>query len=322
MPGFGYDGSLPAPFVAQAMFNFTPEQNFTGLQVAPALFVTEKKGTVPLFKRSDLMPTAATDERQPGAAFNRGRARITGTEYECVGYGREFPIPVETQARYASIMDAQLAAGRIVKGQLVAGHEIRVKTLAMNTTTFAAGNGNYVDLSAAPWDTAGSDVISNVGAQIEAFRAQCGMLPNALIVPRSQVVNLCYKNTAIRALLSGLVIASPAAVRQNLAAILGVDRIIAPESIYNAGNEVDTNPTITDVYADDYAMLARIATTSDPAEPCLARTVVWSAMGAGTDGEYGTYFEPQTKQNVVQGTMYTDEIIVDSMLGRLLKIDA
>jgi hypothetical protein len=191
--------------------------------------------------------------------------------------------------------------------------------MIMNTTTWS-GAALYTDVSSAPWDTAGSDVIGHIKAAKDKVRTGTGMMANALILDYSQMDNLVYTNTAIKGLLSGLAVPTPDAVNTVIKNLLKLDELIVCGAVYNSAKEGQT-ATMANVYSDDYAMVARVATSTNPSEACVARTIQSRAMGPGTDMETSIYDEPQTKSKVVQGSVYLDEVVVDSAFGHLLKVD-
>jgi len=315
---YTYDGTIPAPWLARGVFEFDPtKQGLIAHLVARIIQSDDKQGTLPLIKRESTMPMNQELRRAPGANYQRGQGEVDGSAYECIGYGYERKIPKETAAFFRTIMDAQLNAAKVVKGELLLGREKRVADLLFNATTFAS---YLTDLHAAPWDAAASDVIGAVGAAVETVRKRTGVKPNALFLGSTQKTNLLTVNTAIRGLLSGLHVATPAMIDQFLADILGLKYVFSGEAVYNSAKEGATI-SVTDVWNEDYAMVAKVAETDDPQEPCVARIVNWRAMGEGTDVDMGVYYEPQSKSQVVQGDLYEDELIVDAQYGQLLEVD-
>jgi hypothetical protein len=316
-----YSGTVPAPWIAQAVYQFNPlNQRFRAADVARPIVVMEKSGTMASVNRAGTMGKGLDLQRAPGASYARGGVTASGAAYECLIYGYEHKIPREQEALFRSIMQSQVVAGQTVLGELYTGREARIASLLCNTSLWT-GSALFADNHAAPWDTAASDVIGQVGAAAEKVRANTGLAANALITSRKQIVNLITKNTAILAKFSGVAVATPDMVLNWLAAILGLEMVIPFEAVYDAGNPGDSTPTITDVWNEDYAMVARVARTDDPSEPCVARLLTWEAMGAGTAAEFNVYTEPQTNSTVVQGNLYEDELVVDKYCGFLMEID-
>ena len=319
--GVTYSGTVPAPWIARAVYQFNPmNQKFVAGQAARPILVREKEGTMTYIDRARTMPSLPTLIRAPGSNYKRGGVTVAGDPYKCLDYGYEHKVPKEHEGMYRSLMQSQVVAGQTVLGELYTGLEYRIATLLCDPAVWT-GAALFTDNHAAPWDAAASDVIGQVAAAKERVRAGTGLQANALITSEKQVTNLVGKNTAIIAKFSGITIATPEVIRQWLAAILGLEYVIAFSAIYNAGNEGDSTPTVTDVWNEDYAMVARVAVTDDPSEPCVARSLFWEAMGAGTAADFNVYTEPQTKSVVVQGDIYSDEVVVDKYCGHLMEVD-
>jgi len=315
-------GSTPAPYLGRAMFEWQPDFNYVGGVVAPVIMapVDKKNGTLPNITASKTSGENLDNVRAPGSAYNRDQVEINTDSYEVVGHGKEIPLPEEDIAWYSSVMDAEIVAAGKIKNDLLVEREIKVKDMIFNTTTFT-GASLFTDVSSAPWDTAGSDAKGHIVAAKEKVRVNSGMMPNALIVGHATYNNLIFTNTYFSTtVLSGLAVPSPEQVKAAIEAILGL-KIIDADAIYNSAIEGQSYSGAY-IWPDDYAMIARIATSSNPAEPALARLIGWSPEPSAAAMEFATYGEPQTKSMVIQGDMYYDEIIRGTQFGHLLKVDA
>lgn len=317
-----YSGTVPAPWIAQAVYQFNPmNQKFVAGQAARPILVPNQEGTIAYIDRARTMPSLPSLERAPGSAYKRGGVTVAGDAFKCIDYGYEHQIPKEHEAMFRSLMQSQIVAGQTVLGELYMGLEYRVATMLLSTSTWT-GAALFTDNHANPWSTAATDIIGQVGAAKEKVRQGTGLEANALITSQKQIVNIMAVNTAIRGLLSGIQVAVPDVIRDWLPRIFALDYVIPFSAVYNAGNEADSTPTITDVWNEDYAMVARVAVTDNPSEVCVARTLAWEAMGAGTSAKYAVYNEPQTNSVVVQGDLYTDEVVIDKYCGHLMEIES
>ena len=314
-----YSGSRPAPWLAKAVNQFVPNaDSYTAFKIAKTI-VGPEKGTLPVIPRETTAANGETTRRAPGAAYQRDGLAAEGIPFQVVGYGREVPVPEEDIAIYGGIMNAMKVAAGKIKTAAFTDLEVRMRDMIMNTTTWT-GASLYTDNSAAPWDTAGSDIIGHIVAAKDKVRQGTGMLPNSLIVDYSQWQNIIYTNTAIKGLLSGLAVPTPDAILTVVKNLFELDQIIVAGAVKNSAKEGQT-ASMGNVYSDDYAMVATVATGTDPSEPCVARTIQSRAMGPGTDMSTYIYDEPQTKSKVVQGDVYLDEIVVDAAFGHLMKVD-
>lgn len=311
-------GTRPLPFIAQATYQYVSKpENW----VFPwfSMVVPQEQGTLPQVTRESLMGDGITTRRGPGASFNRSDHTVDGVAYTCLGYGHEHKVPEEQRAYWGSYYNALQAGAIQVREKIQVDLESRLATLLFNTSTWT-GSALYTDNSGSPWDNVATIIINQVIDAKEKVRAGTGMDANAIIMSQVQLNN-CLKNTDIKNRLTYVQVATPAAIRQSLAQMFELDYVIVGKSVYNAGKE-GAAISVTDIWSDDYAMVCRIDPTGNLNEHCVARVPWWSAMGNGTDMKLETYYENQTKSDIVQGSAYIDEVVVDAAMGHLIKIDA
>jgi hypothetical protein len=65
-------------------------------------------------------------------------------------------------------------------------------------------------------------------------------------------------------------------------------------------------------------MVCRIAETNAIEEPCLARTIHWGEDGSTIGGTVETYYEDQSRGDVVRARHEVEEKIVYTEMGQLL----
>jgi hypothetical protein len=313
-----YSGTVPAPWLAKAVREFGGDFNYIWNVVAPTLMSKLRDGTIGKRDREKIAGDGQSTRRAPGSAFDRDKIALNPVTFNVKHYGKEVPLAEEDIALYATLVNAQMAAGEKIRNDIFVDAETRVKSLLFNTTTWT-GSALFSDNKAAPWSTAGSDIQGQVVDAKEAVRIGTGMHANALIVNQATWLNMVNTNTAFKGYLSGLNIPSPDAMRQTIEQILEL-KIVVGDAIYNSAIEGQTFSG-SNIWDDGYAMVAKIAMTNRPDEACVARSVAWEAMGAGTDMKTEIYREPQTKSQVVQGSMDLDEIVIDPAFGHLMQIE-
>ena len=314
------DSTAVKPYVSQALFEFEPTQKYIAHQIAKPLFVNDKEGTFFKVKRESTLPSADELARAPGAVYHRRNTEGEQQTYACVGYGEEEPTPIEDIKHYKSLFDVELNAGMQVKNDLFADREARMRELVMNTSTFT-GADLYKSWAAAPWDVAGSAVMTHVAQAKEHVRGNCGLEANALILSETMLTNLVNVNTQIIARMTATTkLATPEAIRSALASILGIKYVISGTGVYNAAKKGQAADT-TDIWSEDYAMVCRVAETENPREMCVARSLIWTDV-ADADVRIESYEEKQTDSYVVKGKLNEDELIIDPYCGFLMLIDA
>lgn len=310
----------PSQIVARAIKQFDPTaQGFVASLAARPIYVSDKEGTLPSIPRSATMPRLEELRRAPGATFARLNATTDGDTYACVDYGAESQIPLESAAENADIFDADMLGAEICYGELMAGREKRVADLLFDASTWT-GASLFADNSDDAWSSSSADILGQVGYAVEKVRSNSGMLPDTVIMSHKNYQYCTKTNDAILGKFSGIVVPTPDAVQNYLAALLGVQKVIVGNAVYNSGNENDTSITVSNIWSDSYVMVAKTANTEQVQEPTVARTVVWEAMGRGTAGSPKMYFEDQTNSRVVQLSMHEDEVVRDSALGFLMQV--
>lgn len=295
---------------------FAPE--FGALEIAPYVPVAKQAGYFSVITRETAL-TQADTKRASKAAYNRATIGAEDASYSCEEYGLEGVVDDRERALYASDFDCEQAILMQIARKVRLAQELRMKSLIFNTTTWTA-SALYTDVSSsAPFDTISSDVIGAILAAKEKVRLGTGMLANALIIARSQVENM-LKNTAIRGCFPASSVISVDLLRNNLASIFGLEKLIILNAVYNTADEGQT-ASLSEVWTDDYCMVARVANQGDPlSEPCVARSFLWTA-DSSSELVVEQYREEQVRGTVLRCRHDVDEIVLGAAFGHLLKID-
>jgi hypothetical protein len=316
-----YTGTRPAPFVSAAVQEYQSNEltAFRGLEIAKTFNSMTDKGTLPVVTREGQAGTGdGNTRRSPGSAYNRDDIEAEGVSFQCLGYGHETPLPDEDVAMYKSEFDAQVVAGVRNRVRILTDLEVKIKNMALNTTTFNVTDGNFIDNKAAPWATAGSDILGQVDAGIDAMLANGG-LPNSIVIPRL-LAKYLKTNTAIKAMLSGIAYPTLDQVAEVLRTYWNIPNIVFPGAVYNSAKKGQT-ASMTDIWGDTYVNICRIAQGESPSESCAFRTPIWQEM-SGADVAIKTYREEQTDSTIVKGKMFYDELVVDKFQGYLMQVKA
>jgi hypothetical protein len=304
------------PELSRALMQIDPTAlGYAARQVLPVIKSQVKTGRFDIIKREDMLLRKST-LRAAGAAYDRPTLRTAAQEFTCDGYGQEAQIPDETRAIYATSFDAELVKSKQAQGRIFIDQEAIVSAMIFNATTWT-GSTLYTDNSGSPWGTITTDIISQVEAAIEASRLLTGMRPNALICTTRSIAYM-LANTGIKARFPGSAIITRQMILANLGAIFGLEKLIECGSIYNSAAEGAT-ASLSSTWSNLYAMVARVATTDDPSEPCVGRTIQWSGM-SGDFVDVGMYRENQTKSDVVQVDSYADFLVYEAAFAHLMKV--
>jgi hypothetical protein len=72
------------------------------------------------------------------------------------------------------------------------------------------------------------------------------------------------------------------------------------------------------MWASTQAMVCRVAETSDPREPCIARTYHWSEDGSVPGGTVEEYEDPTVRAKIIRVRHETVEVVKYTEMGHLL----
>jgi hypothetical protein len=294
------------------------ENQFIGTRVFPVFETNKKESSFAKITRESMAKTVDT-KRSKGSGYNRGGFETEDGSYTCEENGHEIPVDDGEREMYRSDFEAEFVASKIAMNRVLLNQEIRIKNLIFNTSTFT-GSDLYTDRSSAPWDTAGSDVLSHVRTAKKKVRQNCGLKPNALIIGDQTLENL-KSNTGIKDSIKYVKEMTDEALREALAGLFGLEQVIVGGAIYDSADE-GQDFSASDIWADDYAMIARIATDGrDFSQPALGRTFLWTA-DSPENAMVEEYRDESIRSDVYRSRQHTDEILIDKYFGHLLEVDA
>lgn len=319
-----YAGSYATPRLdlGQALWEFRDgPMDFVATRCLPVFSTPKKAASFSALTRAMLMQSADT-KRAPRGGYNRIDTGAKDLSYSCDNHGLEGLVDDSERELYRSDFDHEMATAWTVDRAVRLAQEQRVSALLFNTTTWT-GASLYTDVSAAPWTTAGSDVIGQIADAKELVRQNTGMKANAVIFNESNLQEL-LRNTGIIARFPGAGdqrAITPELLKANLALIFDVEQVIIAPSTYNSAEENESQTvTVTDVWSSTYAMVARIAPQGSPlSTPGLGRTMLWQPYSPELF-TVESYREEQTESDVIRVKHHVDEVVYDEYFAHLLKV--
>ena len=311
--------ATPRADLGEAFHEFAPEgMTFIADAILPDYGAQREDGTITVITRENMR--SEDTRRAEGGVFNR--IDITGKDlaYLCKNEGLEIPITDRERRKYVDDFQIELEKIAVLRLCMMLARENRVKKLIFNPTTWT-GAKLYTDRSSTPWDNPDSDIIAHVVAAIEKVRSGTGVRPNALIVSEVTALNMT-NNTGIKARFPDNVLLTVALIRQQMATIFGLTKLLVGDTVYNTADE--NQPFVgADIWPDDYAMVARVAEGpgSPLTTPCIGRTLRWQGMVNNVDGSPEQYREVQTKTEIYRMEDYLEEKLFDAYFAHLMKVD-
>lgn len=104
---------------------------------------------------------------------------------------------------------------------------------------------------------------------------------------------------------------------QMLAQVFDLDFVFVAGGSKNTAAEGQT-ATVGQIWSSSYAMVCRVATSSDFREPCIGRIFHWAEDGSTIGGTVESYREEQTRSNIVRARHDVDELVLYAQAGHLL----
>ena len=289
---------------------------FIATEVFPVTNVAKASGTFGKIPIEQLLQTRNTD-RAPGANYSRGNWTFTTDTYACEEHGAEEPVDDNEAAMYSDWFDAEQISAARAMSAVLRNAEIRMNTAVFNATTWTS----YTTGITHEWDDAANAVpITDVEAAVQSVYDQSGLWANALIIGRKTFRNLRICASVIERISSdGAGSAEPARdiTKAQLSRVFDLDHIIVGGTTKNTATE-GQSASLAHIWDPEYAMVCRVAETSDIREPCIGRTFHWADDGSQVGGTVESYRDESIRSEVIRVRHQVAEKVLYVEAGHLL----
>lgn len=301
------------------MFQFDQLMNqkgFIGNLVAPVFEAAEQAGTYGIVPLKQLLKEPQVGRNDNGW-YNRTNFTFEDTTYATKERGIEMPIDRRKAKIYRDFFDFETVCAANCFDVVLRAAEKRVADMIFNATTFAS----YTGAVSIPWSTvATATPIDDVNTAVQTVWNNTGVWPNAICFNRKVFRNLrrCTQITdKIASSGAGSSIEPGKITVAQIASCFDLANVFVAGSARDTANEGQA-VSISSVWSDAYAMVFRVAETNMIEEPCLARTLHWGADGSTIGGTIETYYEDQSRGDVVRVRHEVEERIQYTAMGYLL----
>jgi hypothetical protein len=303
--------ALYRPDLGIAVMEFVEgvQMGYIGLEIMPLFPVGEKSAGFPVIPKEVLLKIPDT-KRAPRGHYNRGDWQYEEGKYDTSEHGWEEPIDDGER----KILESRVpGAGDFIATKRAMGHILRGQEKRIADKLFNAGNFTAHSITNEWDDAANATPITDINAGVMAFRSQCGMLPDALVITYSTFVNL--KSCAqivdrIKYTFPGLDINGMSTAQ--LAAAFNVPRVLVGGAIYDSAKKGKA-ASITDLWSNEYAALVKIASgEADLVEPGVGRTFLWTEDSAD-NAIVEQYRDESIRSDVFRVRHNTDECLLRSV---------
>lgn len=293
---------------------------FIGHRVAVPRPVGIQKANIGKVPLEALLQDRST-QRAPGAPYSRSTFEFDQFGYECIEHGCEEAIDDWESHVYEDILDAEMIHQQRAEDALLRGYEREVAAAIFNATTFAGMTADVTD----EWDDyTNATPLDNIATAKQAVLDASGLRANALILNSKVFYNLRRVEQLVE-LIKYSSRADPGAITASMIGqATDLPIVLVGDAVYNAAHE-GQDPTPTSVWSDEYAMVARVAVSRDPREPCLARTFCWTGDGPSAPGTgeplavlTEEYREEGVRSSVIRARHNRDVVVMYAAAGYLI----
>ena len=305
------------PDLAGSFEEFSTEADQMGYiaqKVLPVINVAKASGTFGKIPIEQLLQTRDT-KRAPGSGYARGNFTCGTDTFACEEHGAEEPVDDREAAMYSEFFDAELVSARRAYNAVLANAEIRAAAAIFNATTWTS----YTTGITNEWDDATNAIpLTDVEGAVQAVYSQSGLWPNALVINRKVFRNLRNCDQVIsRVKYQGFMDA-----RAGNISVAALSQAFDLEIIVGGGTKNTSiegaAASLSPVWSDEYAMVARIPTSNDIREPGIARTFHWAEDGSQIDGTIESYRDEGVRSDIIRVRHDVDEKVLYVEAGHLL----
>jgi hypothetical protein len=291
---------------------------FIGLDVLPVFEAGKPFGIFPKVALNALLENRET-RRAPRSGYSRSDWEFTTQTFQTYEDGAEEIVDEKEAAIYQDYFEFETISVERARHAILLGLEKRIADAVFNTTTWTGAS--LTTAVTNEWDDlANATPIDDVEAAARKVWEGSGLWPNALIVNRHVYRNLRRVAQVVARVESGGAGVSAMATdidEQMLARVFGLDYILVGDAIRNTVAKGGT-ATMGKVWSDEYAMVARVATSNDLGSPALGRTFHWAGDGSVLGGLVEQYYEDNVRAEVYRVRHEVGEKILYPTAGHLL----
>ncbi len=291
-------------------------RGFIGHRVLPVLEVGLAADTIPKITLESLLRNVDTT-RGPRAGYGRDDFEFTTDSYATQEHGWEEPVDDGQARKYRYLFDFEQVAASRCMDAVLRHAERRIADTMFNATTFAS----YTTAVTDEWDDlTNADPVADVEAAKAAVWAQTGLDANCLIVNKDVFNNIRRCENVIDKIHSegaGKSIVQADITVEMIARVFNLSFVLVGGSGQNTANVGQTR-SLSRIWSNEYAMVCRIATTNDIAEPCLGRTFHWSDDGSDIMATFESYRDETKRSDIIRARNETAEKLLYVECGHLL----
>lgn len=288
-------------------------------QIFPIVPVSDQSGKYQVFDKAAWLRDEAK-RRAPGTLAADGGYTLSTGSYLCEEWAYRHKLPDEIRRNFQSPVSADLSAVKHVSEKLLIREDSQFASTFMGTGIWGT---DFTGVSSSPstnqflqWDQSSSTPITDMRTGIRTVQKAIGRKPNvALIGPLVWDVLVDHSTVKSRIATSQTQIVT----EQLIAALLGLDRVIVGESIYNSAAEGQTASMSHQLGKS--VLLAYVTSAPSMDEPSAGYIFSWSefdGVSAANAAAIRTYRQDDIKSDWYEGNSFFDMRVTASDAGYYL----
>lgn len=305
--------------VSQALTNVSVAYTQQGTWIADRVFPivpVQRQGDVYWkYDRGDWFRGQA-ELRAPATESTGGGYRLSTDTYYCHVYAVHRDVDDQTRANFRNQFNLDADATRWVTQQLLIKRDRLFLDTYFKASLWTGGESADKNVD---WTAAGSgDPIMDVRKASDAIEGTTGYRPNVLVVPSTLMTQLTQHPDIVDRVKYTQGVAA-GVTEGNVAAALGVDRIVVANTVYNSGPYMEDNSggeNALQYMAGDGALLLYAAPNPGLMTPSAGYVFGWTGYQGNAYGAAITRFrDDKTRSDRVEGEMAFDMKVVAPDLG-------
>ena len=304
---------MPRPTVRdvhleQALTQFSigyKNETYIAPMVFPNLRVEKQSDYYFVFEKSAWFRDIVA-KRAPGTRAARADYQISTASYICVNYALAKAVPDEVRANADNPLRPDTEATEFISDALLRGQEIRVANLVMAAS---GASWAYAASPATQWSSSSADPLGDIEAAVNGIISTIGRQPNVAVM--SWDVWRYLKNHPDLAERVKYTRPGGTPVPDDVAAWFNLDRVLIGTAIKDTSVEGASTAVMSYVWGDGF-WLGYVTPRPGLQEPTAGYSLEWM------NREVRRFREDQERQDILEGSHYTDEVVTASDAGAMI----
>ncbi len=256
--------------------------------------------------------------QEPGLTYRAPRTlpkkvhfNVSSDNYFAPNYALGTDWAVEDAVNADSVLNWAARHSDLLMTRLMMDYEWRIAQLAINTS-----NVNTVTQVGCAWTLGQAPIVTQMLQYVEDFRRLTGMTPNTMVIPQG-IRRHVITNSQICGMLFGD--AGGIASEQQLAGLLGIEKVLRPSVQVNTFGETETlngSWSYSDVWGDDSIWLSHTKTLAGMETDTWINAFRWTNPELGVPMAVERFpYDPRRKTYDLQVGYYQGEKVVSRDLA-------